>query len=138
MIRWPEAWYTEGVHREPNNQRSCDGVLGSLEDFRGLQGLQRDLKTNTLIDNNNEQQLEEGSEEGSEEESEEGSEEVSEESSEDNFKEDQEGLSVGELSRVTGKKLTLLLLKPDPELVLMLRALGLKPDLDFELKSNIE
>ncbi|RFU33955.1 hypothetical protein B7463_g2383, partial [Scytalidium lignicola] len=100
--------------------------------------MNQDLKTNILIDNNNEQQPKEGSEEGFEEESEEGSKEVSEESSEDSSEEDQEGLTVEKLSRVVGKKLTPPLPKPNPELVQVPRALSLDLDLDFELESNVE
>ncbi|RFU24320.1 hypothetical protein B7463_g12020, partial [Scytalidium lignicola] len=50
--------------------------------------MNQDLKTNILVDNNNEQQAKEGSDEDSEEESEERFKEGSEESSEDSFKED--------------------------------------------------
>ncbi|RFU35532.1 hypothetical protein B7463_g806, partial [Scytalidium lignicola] len=128
--------------------------------------MNQDLETNTLVDNNNEQQPEEGSEEGFEEESEEGSEEVSEESSEDNSEEDQgenqtieeiniqqgvlekvvippkqtirstEGSTVGELSRAAGKKPAPPLPKPDSEPVP--RAPSPDPDPDSKPKDNTE
>ncbi|RFU29480.1 hypothetical protein B7463_g6876, partial [Scytalidium lignicola] len=114
--------------------------------------MNQDLETDTLVDNNNEQQPEEGSEEGFEEESEEGSEEVSEESSEDNSEEDQEevvmlpkqttrlieGSTVRESSRAAGKKPAPPLPKPDLKLVLEPRAPSLDPDLDFELEDDVE
>ncbi|RFU26869.1 hypothetical protein B7463_g9461, partial [Scytalidium lignicola] len=116
--------------------------------------------------NNNEQQLEEGSEEDFEEESKEESEEVSEESSKDSSEEDldkdqtiketniQKGMLekvvillkqltksteesiVEESSRVARKKLALLL--PKPDLKLVLRTLSPDLNLDSKLEDNVE
>ncbi|RFU26828.1 hypothetical protein B7463_g9513, partial [Scytalidium lignicola] len=98
-----------------------------------------DLETNILVDNNNEQQPEEGSEEGFKKESEEGSEEVSKESSEDSSEEElTKGLTVGELSRASGKRLVPSLPKPDLELVQVPKAPSLDLDLDFEPEDNVK
>ncbi|RFU23658.1 hypothetical protein B7463_g12679, partial [Scytalidium lignicola] len=130
--------------------------------------MNQDLETDTPVDNNNKQQLEEGSEEGFEEESEEGSEEVSEESSEDSSEEDQDknqtieetniqrevleeivmppkqttrstkGSTVGESSRAARKKPTPPLPKPNPKPVPKPRTPSLDLDLDSELEDNVE
>ncbi|RFU23839.1 hypothetical protein B7463_g12499, partial [Scytalidium lignicola] len=104
--------------------------------------MNQDLETDIPVNNNNEQQLEEGSEEGSEEESEEGSEE--EEVLEEvvmlpkQFTKSTEGLTVGELSRALGKKPAPLLPKPNPEPVQVPRALSLDLDLNSELEDDVE
>ncbi|RFU26361.1 hypothetical protein B7463_g9990, partial [Scytalidium lignicola] len=130
--------------------------------------MNQDLETDIPVNNNNEQQLEEGSEEGFEEESEEGSEEVSEESLEDSFKEDQdknqtieetniqegvleevvmllkqptkstEGSTVRESSRASGKKPAPPLLKPNLEPVQVPRAPSPDLDLDSEPEDDDE
>ncbi|RFU31379.1 hypothetical protein B7463_g4960, partial [Scytalidium lignicola] len=102
------------------------------------------------MDNNNEQQPEEDSEENSEEESEEGFKETIKET---NIQErvlkkvvmlpkqltkSTEGLTVRELSRASGKKLILLLLKLNLRPIQVLRALSLDLDLDFKLEDNVE
>ncbi|RFU33171.1 hypothetical protein B7463_g3204, partial [Scytalidium lignicola] len=130
--------------------------------------MNQDLGTDTLVDNNNEQQPEEGSDEDSEEESEEGFEEGSEEGLEDSSEEDsgeyqtieetniqegvleevvmppkqltgsKEGSTVGESSRAAGKRPAPSLPTSEPKPVPAPRAPSPDPDPDSEPKDDTE